>query len=237
MTSPNAGLLADLDQLAAGGQDDHPRPRPDQHPVAPDRGEQGDLLRAERGAGAQRGRAGRRGPRPPGGRTRRCAPAGGSSTRATPRSVSSSGITASAPAGIGAPVMIRMASPGPMPERVFAPAATSPTTGSVDRLVRAGVAGVDRRAPRSRPSPSCRSRAAARRRRRSRRAAGPARRAGSARSASIDPMPSSTIGQVLVDRPQAVVVSHSGTPVDADRSRCDSPAGSRRRHILPQPGA
>src|SRR5579875_2688358 len=49
-------------------------------------------------------------------------------TRASPRSVSSSGMTASAPAGIGAPVMIRIASPGPIPERAFAPAATSPIT-------------------------------------------------------------------------------------------------------------
>ena len=39
-------------------------------------------------------------------------------------------MTASAPAGIGAPVMIRMASPGPMPERVVEPAAMSPTTRS-----------------------------------------------------------------------------------------------------------
>ncbi len=51
-------------------------------------------------------------------------------TRARPRSVSSSGMTASAPEGTGAPVMMRIARPGPMPERVLAPAATSPTTRS-----------------------------------------------------------------------------------------------------------
>ena len=58
MTSPNAGRLADVDQLAAGRDDDHPRPRTDEHPIATDRGEQRDLLRAERGAGAERRRAG-----------------------------------------------------------------------------------------------------------------------------------------------------------------------------------
>ena len=51
-------------------------------------------------------------------------------TLASPRSVSSSGMTASAPAGMGAPVMMRMARPGPMPERDDAPAAMSPTTRS-----------------------------------------------------------------------------------------------------------
>ncbi len=51
-------------------------------------------------------------------------------TLATPRSVRSSGMTASAPAGIGAPVMMRTDNPGPIPERLFVPATTSPVTGS-----------------------------------------------------------------------------------------------------------
>ena len=55
-------------------------------------------------------------------------------TRATPPSVSSSGTTASAPGGIGAPVMIRMHRPGPMPDTERVPATTSPTTGNTSGL-------------------------------------------------------------------------------------------------------
>ena len=46
------------------------------------------------------------------------------------RSVSSTITTASAPAGTGAPVMIRIASPGCSSWSEYAPAATSPTTAS-----------------------------------------------------------------------------------------------------------
>ena len=42
-------------------------------------------------------------------------------------SVSSTAMTASAPAGIGAPVMMRAASPGPTEKVGLTPAATSPT--------------------------------------------------------------------------------------------------------------
>ena len=139
-----AGPLPDLDQLAAGADHQHARTGPHEHPIASDRGEQRDLLRAERGAGTERRRIRRRGPRRHAGCIRRCAPGGGSSTRATPRLVSSSGMTASAPVGIGAPVMMRIARPGPMPERDFAPAATSPTTGSVAGSSARRVLGVDR---------------------------------------------------------------------------------------------
>ncbi len=51
-------------------------------------------------------------------------------TRATPRSVHSTGTTASAPAGIGAPVMIRRLSPRVTPRGAREPAGMSPTTGS-----------------------------------------------------------------------------------------------------------
>ncbi len=49
-----------------------------------------------------------------------------------PPSVHSTGATASAPGGIGAPVMIRAAWPGPTLGSTPAPAAMSPTTASTD---------------------------------------------------------------------------------------------------------
>ena len=82
-------------------------------------------------------------------------------TRSSPsRSVSSTMTTASAPAGIGAPVMIRIASPGCSTRSVAAPAAISSTTGSSTG---------QRHRPCRRPAPRTR-------RRRCCRTAGPARR-------------------------------------------------------------
>src|SRR5690606_6856138 len=52
-------------------------------------------------------------------------------TETVPPSVSSTGTTVSAPAGIGPPVMMRTAWPGPTARRSSAPAATSAITGSV----------------------------------------------------------------------------------------------------------
>jgi hypothetical protein len=52
-------------------------------------------------------------------------------TAAMPWSVHSIGTTASAPAGIGAPVMIRVESPGCTLYADCDPAAMSPTTGSL----------------------------------------------------------------------------------------------------------
>jgi hypothetical protein len=42
-----AGFLADVDELAAGGDHQHPRAGPDQHPLPAERGQQGDLLWAD----------------------------------------------------------------------------------------------------------------------------------------------------------------------------------------------
>ena len=53
-----AGRLADLDQLVAGGDDDHARTGVDEDAVAADRGQQPDLLRTEGGALPQRHLAG-----------------------------------------------------------------------------------------------------------------------------------------------------------------------------------
>ncbi len=50
-------------------------------------------------------------------------------TSATPPSVHSTGTTASAPCGIGAPVMMRTAVPGDSANSFVWPAAISPTTG------------------------------------------------------------------------------------------------------------
>ena len=98
----------------------------------------GDVGRRARARGG-RGRAGCR-PAAPG---RRCArPRRGAAASAPPRgarcsatsvappSVSSTGTTASAPSGIGAPVMIRSTCPGGSTWWVVSPAATSPATGS-----------------------------------------------------------------------------------------------------------
>src|SRR5690348_2280897 len=82
-------------------------------------------------------------------------------TRATPRSVHSTGTTASAPAGIGAPVMIRRLRPRVTPRGARDPAGISPTTGTArsesarrrwPSADRGSLAVAPRMAGRSRPS-------------------------------------------------------------------------------------
>ena len=108
---PGRERLTRLDELGAGGHDDDARLGPAHDAVPPDRGEQADLRSA---------RAGCRQPEPRRRRLRRCrlcgrarppaAPAGCCAC-AMPPSVHSTGTTPSAPAGIGAPVMMRIAGP------------------------------------------------------------------------------------------------------------------------------
>ena len=105
--------LARVDQLAAGGQHDDARPRPHR---APARGRPRRAARSARRRDACR-RAAPSCPAATSSPARRmCAPGVGrpvgSRTCAMPPSVHSSGTTASAPGGIGAPVMMRTHSPG-----------------------------------------------------------------------------------------------------------------------------
>ena len=157
-----------VDQLVAGRQHRHPRPPGDDHrrrgvdagehaghrgvstvPAANTSVPDADVVAdaADRSAGAR--------------------PLAGSRTRVPPsrRSVSSTITMASAPAGMGAPVMIRIAWPAPTVASLDAPAATSSTTAQLDRG-RGDVGGahrvtVDRRVGERAERPRRRSTAAA----------------------------------------------------------------------------
>ncbi len=98
---------AGLDQLGAGGEHDDPRPGAGQHAAAAHSGDDAELGGADQRAGLQHDRAG--------GHVLARVPDGVADldrtidrTETVPPSVHSTGTTASAPAGRGPPVMIRM---------------------------------------------------------------------------------------------------------------------------------
>ena len=126
------------DELVTRGDDGDPRARVHRQLGDVGRRREGEVARAEPGARAQDD--GRRCacPRPGGGASGPTSGARHIATSLAPPSVSSTGTTASAPSGIGAPVMIRSAWPTGRTWRVVSPAATSPATGSTTGRSRAG---------------------------------------------------------------------------------------------------
>ena len=117
------------DELVAGGHHGDPRARVHEHLGDVRRGREREVPRPSRAPGAQDAVAGPDVLTPAAHVAVRAAARRAAPPRATPPSVSSTGTTASAPSGIGAPVMIRMTCPRRSTCRVVSPAATSPSTG------------------------------------------------------------------------------------------------------------
>ena len=148
---------AGRDQLGAGGQHEHGRAAAHRQGRRADGRRHADLRRAQHRARRQHDRRRRRRPRRPGGP--RCPPRErrNTRTRSWPPSVCSTCTIASAPAGSGAPVMIRWAVPGASGGDVRAPGRDV----GGHRQRRPGRRPSPRRRPpparRSRPSRSCRT--------------------------------------------------------------------------------
>ena len=121
-----------LDQLVAGGQDPHPGPGHDPHLLDAEGGQHADVPGGEHVAGridqvTRHQVVARRAHRLPGGAPRPAGRPGASPAGSTGR-LSSTMTTASTPAGMGAPVMMRTAWPGPGSRSGAAPARMVPMT-------------------------------------------------------------------------------------------------------------